>query len=201
MINKICDVQSGEVFGEWLKHEYSGRGDFRMHVDQAFPGSHDLIAILDYSDPHSNQRRLEILKSWRGPVVNEIPADTAWTLSTIDRSALEGLSLIHSSPWRQLSSGSLRALDVARTIESEPAVCMNLYGGPIQYILDNLESLAKQQSKITAIGSGQSQVVVIDGVHRTVAMALFYLIREIEELLPREMYLGWSGSGYRASFL
>jgi hypothetical protein len=200
MTSKVRDANSSEVFGEWLKHEYSSRLDFHDYIDSKFPGSSDLINLPDYLDPMANQRRLQILKSLRRGVIEAIPADTTWTISLIDQQSLLELTMIDSSPWHQMSSNSLRALDAAKAIDSNPVLCRERFGIPVNYILDDLESLAIQRSKIIAIASEGGPIVVIDGVHRTVALVLFYLIRRIEEFSPREIYLGWSSSGFRATF-
>ena len=201
MIEKVCDVQSAEVFGEWLKHDYSGRGDIRTLIDMAFPGSSHFITLPDYRDYQSNQRRAEILRNLTGDILRAIPEDTEWTISKVDQQSFRELILIDSGTWRQLSGGSLRAIEVAERIEADPAVCRGQHAVPIHYILANLERLAKSQSRITTVGPEQGPIVVIDGVHRTIAVLLFYLIRNEEEFQPREIYLGRSGSTYSARFI
>ena len=201
MIEKVCNVQPAEVFGEWLKHDYSGWGDIRTRVDTAFPGSSHFITLPDYRDHQSNQRRAEILRNLTGDILRAIPEDTEWTISKVDQQSFRELLLIDSGTWRQLSGGSLRAFEVAGKIDSDPAVCRGQHARPIRYILDNLERLAKDPSRIIAVGPEQGPIVVIDGVHRTVAITLFYLIRNVEEFQPREIYLGRLGSAYNMSFI
>jgi hypothetical protein len=200
MTNKIRDVNSTEVFGEWLKHEYSSRKDFHDYIDSKFPESYDLITSPDYSDLVSNQKRHQILMVIRGTVINGIPPATAWTLSSMNQQAVQELFLIDSSPWSSITNNTLKALDSARAIDMDIGLRTGINASSVNYILVNCEKLARDQSKIITVGPEGGPIVVIDGVHRAVAMLLFFFVRGVEEYSPREVYLGRSSTRYAKKF-
>jgi hypothetical protein len=197
VIQRLREVSRFEVYGEWLKHEYLGR--YRQYIDRCFPGSLVLIKSPDYSDDASNLKREGILHEIRGPILDGIPPDTSWGVSLFDQSLFRELALINSSPWRQLTSGTLSAADAASAIHADPSFSRKKFGEPIEYILDHYADLARQDSKIIAVGAEDGPQVVIDGVHRTIALLLFH-IRVTTEFTPRKVYFGTSSSRYTKAF-
>jgi hypothetical protein len=194
LISKVRDASPWEVFGEWLKYEYRHR--WHNEIDLAFPGSSVLILSPNYSDSASNQKRLLILQRFRRNVLDGIAADTAWTVSAADRESVQELLLINSGGWRDITSGTCRVADAAKAINNDPGLREGPYATSVNYILDNCEELAMTAARITAVGPEQGPIVVLDGVHRIIALHLFYFVRRGGDFGPREIYLGRSSSDY-----
>jgi hypothetical protein len=86
--------------------------------------------------------------------------------------------VIHALHWDFLSSGSLKAIDVARGIEEMIFKTAERQGDKI--VKDTMEKVKKKaNSRLVVVGAkGGKDLTVIDGVHRAVRICLHYMVRE-----------------------
>lgn len=186
MVLKEKKTSYDEVIGYWLENEYHGRKELREHVDARFSEDLSLISTRDYDNDASNLKRYEMLASYR-PFL-EYFKDAEWWSASIGFEELGELTVIHAAHWEELSRGSLKAIDIAKTIHQNPKKLLTSYNSRrVKKILDNLERKVADYSRMVVVtGKEASNLVVIDGVHRAIRLCLYYLVQANQASNQRE---------------
>jgi len=203
LVMKIRRVPYAEVIGYWIEFEYRDRKDFRKHIETHF-SKKDIRLITghhDYRDDLANARRWVMLWSYRRFISWFDHAK--WWEAILNEKDVQKLSVIHAPHWEFLSSGTVKALDIAITVEE------GKWSGAESYPKDdgaivrmeskkmktNLKSKIKSKKHSTIVvvnADGGKELTVIDGVHRTVRTCLYYFVRNKAD--PKEIsqrtYLG-----------
>ena len=197
MVKKLARVPYDEVVGYWLKFEYKDREELRKHIGSRF--SHEdieeaVVSEHDYSDQNANAKRHDMLESYR-PFINWF-SHAEWWRATLDENDISNLLVIHSIHWEKLSHGTLKAIDIARTIdENKDKEALSKYSGHVSKVIDGLEEKIREDSRIIIVAPKDGKVyTVIDGVHRAIRLCLYYIVRKNpfpgEHGLSQESYLG-----------
>lgn len=183
-----------EVIGYWLENEYHGRKELREHVDARFSDHLSLISTRDYDNDASNLKRYEILVSYR-PFL-EYFKDAEWWSASIGLEELGDLTVIHSPHWEELSKGSLKAADIAKTIHQNSEKLLASHNARrVKKILNDLERKVDDYSRMVIVtGKETSKLVVIDGVHRAIRLCLYYLVQgnRVDSQREFEIFFGIS---------
>jgi hypothetical protein len=192
-------VGGEEVIAAWLKHEYQSRTDFKAMVDRKIPRDVGAITNPDLGNPSQNQVRLGILTQYRPFVLAIAKAD--WWVAEIDRADFAGLKLIDSGDWRFITDGTLDPTRAAEKIDKDVSLRTGIYANQVNFILNGHQELASGSSRITLVGvSKEGPFTVVDGVHRAVSMALYYIVRSQEPFAKREAYVGLTGAPFSIRF-
>lgn len=194
MPNEEKIVSQDEVFGEWLKHECNGRfkektpPDFLAYANKS-----------NYDDMHDNKVRLDLLLQIRAYARDFIPAEYGvndWYIKTLNKGDIEKLEVIHSGPWKDISK-SFKAVDIATAIfNSEKFDSIK----SIEYIKQSYKEIVSEKRRITAVGTSIEDAVIIDGVHRAVAL-LYYKLKTNVEPDDKEIYFGLTDKPYYKEFV
>ena len=188
-----------EVIAAWLRHEYQSRTDFKAMVDRMYPQYVGAITDPDLGNPSQNQARLGVLTQYRSFVSTIAKAD--WWVAEIDRADLAGLKLIDSGDWRFITDGTLDPTRAAEKIDKDMSLRTGIYSNQVNFILNGYQQLASGSSRITLVGvSKTGPFTVVDGVHRTVSMALYYIVRSQEPFTERDAYVGLTGAPFTIRF-
>jgi hypothetical protein len=76
-----------------------------------------------------------------------------------------------------------------------------VYSRQVNFILDRYQQLALSRFQITLVGSeSDGPFTVVDGVHRTVGMALYYIVRAQQPFTKKEVYAGLTGRSFNLHF-
>jgi len=227
-VARIRRASYAEVVGYWISYEYNDRKDFRDYVDSHFSEEDVRKYIIssphDYNDSKANARRLTMLKGYRKFISWFSHAE--WWVVSLSMEDVSNLLVIHSHHWDLLSSGSVRALDIARGIDEKKWKKLkndNTLSLSEPGEFEHIRTVAKQEAKkittglkrkvksknpsrIVVIGAdGGEELTVIDGVHRAVRLCLYYVIRgkqekeEGDENPTQEAYLGITPNPLRRS--
>ena len=212
MVVKFRKASYAEVVGYWISYEYNDRPDFRDYIDGRFSEKDVkyITAVHDYTNRIANARRLLMLQSYRRFIAWFKHAD--WWVVLLSKEDVSKLLVIHSPHWDLLSDGTVRALDIAEGIEKkrwkkvdgnklllqEPAELEHVRSvahDEGKKILKNLKKKvrSKNPTRIVVIGAeGGKELTVIDGVHRSVRLCLYHLVRGKgeEKSFSQEAYLG-----------
>lgn len=192
-----------EVIGYWMEYEYRDRKDFRKHIDTNF-SKKDIRLITghhDYKDELANARRWVMLWSYRRFISWFDHA--SWWEAILDERDVKNLLVIHAPHWEFLSSGTVKALDIARTVEEKKWNTAENYtkndGAVVRKeskkIRTNLKNKIKSKKHSTIVvvnADGGKELTVIDGVHRTVRACLYYFVRNKADPkdISQRAYLG-----------
>ncbi len=110
MVEQVRRATYAKVIGYWFNYEYDSRRDFRRAVDQRFGSRVPALRRQDYDNPAANAVRLEIMRLWRGPVLQGLD-QAEWSLRNYDDADLASIRLIDSGDWRDITLGSLDPMD------------------------------------------------------------------------------------------
>lgn len=188
-VNWKSRVTADEVIGEWLKHEYTNRGNIKLIIDRDIPQYVPAILNPNYASASENTLRRTVLIQLRNFVAAIVGAE--WWIVDFGVSDFSGFKLINSGDWRFLTNGTLNPADAASKIENDQSLRTGVYAQQVNFILDNCERLAKSPSRLTIVADSRNgPFTVIDGVHRSVAAALYYGVRQVESFPIREGYFG-----------
>ena len=213
MVRKLRKASYAEVVGYWISYEYADRKDFRDYINSHF-SNEDIRFITephDYEDQRANSRRLFMLRGYRRFIGWFNHAE--WWVASLSEKDISNLLVIHSLHWDLLSSGSVRALDIARGIEEKRWKKVK-NDGPLREPaeFEHIKTVAKEESakivkglkkkvkskspsRIVVIGAdGGKDLTVIDGVHRVVRLCLYYFVRGNGEdkYVSQEAYVGFT---------
>jgi len=192
-------VGGEEVVAAWLKYEYQNRADFKAMVDNQIPQYVGIITNPNLSNAIENQARLSILTQYR-PFVSSITA-ADWWVAEIDKEDFTGLKLIDSGDWRFITDGTLDPTRAAEKIDEDASLRSGIYSRQVNFILGRYKQLSLSSSKITLVGADkEGPFTVVDGVHRAVAMAMYYIIKTHEPYANKEAYVGLTGTPFNPHF-
>ena len=195
MVVKRRKVPYSEVISYWLNYEYRDRPEFKEFVDSHF-SREDLRVIDEHPDLSSekeNAKRYEMLHSYRNFI--EWFDHAEWWDAVLDAKDISEMLVIHADHWYKLSGGTLKAQDIAKTMDAREKEIRNdpNVSQEIKKVYDDLENRVKKSSKIVVVGPEKgSDFTVIDGVHRVIRLCLYYLVRKKEDPknISQEAYLG-----------
>jgi hypothetical protein len=118
-----------------------------------------------------------------------------------DRADFAGLKLIDSGDWRLITDGTLDPTRAADKIDKDVSLRTGIYSNQVNFILNGHQQLASGSSRFTLVGvSKEGPFTVVDGVHRAVSMALYYIVRSQEPFAKREVYVGLTGAPFSIRF-
>lgn len=187
-------VSYSEVINYWLNYEYRDRPEFKEFIDSHF-SAEDLKVIGEHSDlsnEKENEKRYEMLHSYRNFI--EWFVHAAWWEAALDAKDISEILVIHADHWYKLSGGTLKALDIAKTMNAhEDEIRSDSNVSEIKKVYDDLENRVKKPSKIVVVGPEKgSDYTAIDGVHRVIRLCMYYLVKKKEdpENISQETYLG-----------
>ena len=123
-----------------------------------------------------------------------------WNLELLDESDLSRLLLIDAGDRRQMSGSTLSPLDAARQIDENVALLSGFVRQDAEFIRENAEKLAVEESRIIIVGPETGPLTVVDGVHRLTAVFLYYFVRKQGRFKAREVYHGISRNPYDYQF-
>lgn len=188
-----------EVIAAWLKYEYQNRTDFKAMVDNQIPQYIGIITNPNLGNAIENQERLSILTQYR-PFVSSIAAGD-WWVAEIDKADFAGLKLIDSGDWRFITDGTLDPTRAAEKIDKDATLRNGICSRQVNFILSGYRQLSLSSSRVTLVGaSKEGPFTVVDGVHRTVAMALYYIVKTHESFANKESYVGLTGTPFNLHF-
>jgi hypothetical protein len=191
LVKSIKRVSAARVFSYWLKYEYEGRKSFRRHVRSLIPRKYiRIIREQNLESAYENEIRYAILLSYRKFAYDYRCAE--WWEAELERKDLKKILVIHASHWHKLSGNSLRAYDIAKSVNNFESIDTELKRSKeVKKILDNSEKKVKDRSMLVVVRTrGDHELTVIDGVHRAIRWCLYYLVRNAEPWENRRMYLG-----------
>ena len=134
-----------------------------------------------------------MLSSYRGFI--EWFSHAQWWEATLDAKDIAEILVIHSDHWHKLSGGTLKAIDIAKTmvqraddIKNDPDT-----SGEVTKTYVDQEKSVKKPSRIVVVGPEKgSDLTVIDGVHRVIRLCMYYFVKKKEDSrdISQKAYLG-----------
>ena len=192
-------VGSEEVIAAWLKHEYQNRTDFKAMVDSQIPQYVGVIANPNLGNIAENQARLSIITQYR-PFVSSIAA-ADWWVTEIDKVDFTELKLIDSGDWRFITDETPDPTRAAKKIDKDTNLRNGIYSRQVSFILNRYKQLSLSSYRIVIVcANKEGPFTVVDGVHRTVAMALYHFVRVHEPFAKKEAYAGLIGRPFDLHF-
>jgi len=198
-----------------MDYEYGDRKDFRDHINSHF-SKKDIRLITgrhDYRDALANARRYVMLWSYRRFISWFDHAK--WWEVILDHKDLSALLVIHAPHWDFLSSGSLKALDIAINVDQKewkdkkngqryPKQDGAIVRKESRKLRANLSDKIKSKKHSTIVvvnAKGGHELTVIDGVHRSVRKCLYYFVRNKGDpkTISQRAYLGITPNPLRHS--
>jgi hypothetical protein len=194
MVTKLRQVPYAEVIGYWLRYEYKSRPEFREYVDSHFPEEQRAkIKKKNFRNESDNAKRYEMLHGFRFFVDWFLHA--RWWRVELDEKDIAKLIVIHDEHWYKLSGGSLKAIDIAKSINSQKSE----FQGDARIfdekrkVVNNIDQRVKERSRLVVVAPENGHAVtIIDGVHRAIRLCLYYFVRRRKNprRLSQPAYLG-----------
>jgi hypothetical protein len=194
LVTRLRQVCYSEIVGYWSRYEYSSRPEFKEFVDSNFePEDLALIQKRNFENESDNQKRYEMLRDYR--FFMERFDHAKWWKLELEEKDIAKLLVIHDQHWYKLSGGTLKALDIAKTIDSQKSDLQNdsRIFEEKRKVLTKINEKVRERSRLVVVGPAKGEVLtVIDGVHRAVRLCLYYFVRKHKHLtkFSQPAYLG-----------
>ena len=184
------------------------RAEFQERLPTLKPECERLTTTPDFGDVSANDRRRELLRSIRGPIVDSIPADSAWTRVRLSPEDCLALRLLAYRSWWALSDGDLMLRRAAENLYDPDWILSGQVvaslGSSLGAVRDEIEIIRVKVSRLRATGTayglpilirdaGRGDMTIIDGCHRMTALLIRteFFKRDQPEI---EAYLGTSAN-------
>jgi hypothetical protein len=190
MVGRIRKVSPAEVWGYWLRYEYHSRSNVRELLDTNFKDVVPYIGKKDYTNPFANAERLKGLIAVRRRIIERLPSKIDWWIASIDDVDISKVVLISAKVCRDFTNGTLKPLDAAINIVSNPSLRVGKHANNVNFILKNYVNLVLEPSRMIIIGPKTGPYTVIDGVHRMIGLFLYHYVEKRGPLKSREAYFG-----------
>lgn len=148
------------------------------------PGNKDLIDNPDLTDARENSQRLELLNSYRRPIIGGLPRDIHPKWVNIETEDLPNVYIVPTYDWFLDTGGTFRLTDTAAHLKTGRGA--DLGGGreiithhqevdiKSQYLSDYDAATTNEVLVLVAPGE-DGPYTIIDGTHRATALYLSHL--------------------------
>lgn len=174
------------VVHAWLKAEWSKHG-----YDKNYPKLQHLIDSPDFNNSEQNNLRLQLLRSSRGNILQQLPADTKWFTAEYEHDDITRTYIIPSDDWLPITSNTFHMPHTLPNVAGDydhASWIREIYGTLPNPDID---------SKIVMVASSlDSNITIIEGNHRATALLKYQEDNPGENLL-NQVYIGISDNMIR----
>lgn len=201
-----------EIYLEILRHERHAVIGFFGSLPDEFDELTSSSA--DITDSDENNKRLLILRGYRGPLIDRLPKDVQWSEATMSPDDYADLFVVAASGWEYFSRHTGRLEDAAKVFAStdlrerlrKGIQGKTLYDGrdANNWIDEQIANISKYEVpgiingtlnyRLVLMRDSSGRVAIIEGNHRAVAVYAIQILQKTIELMPHSVFLGTSGS-------